>query len=219
MDRVWELRPEFVEGLVITLRLAAGGLLIGGALGLAIGTVLYVTRSRGIRPSQPVSLVSNVAVNFMRPIPFILLVIALQPVSRWFGINGISEWHALVAIVFGSTFGISRIVEQNLVSVDPGVLEAARAMGASRWRVVWTVLLPEARGSLILGFTYALVAIVDMTAIVGIMGVHSLGYVALTYGLRQFNWSVTAVAILLIIVIVQIGQFGGNAWARRVLRR
>lgn len=219
MDRVWELRPEFIEGLIVTLRLAAGGLLIGGALGLAIGTALYVTRARGIRPNRPVSLVLNLAVNFMRPIPFILLMIALQPVSRWFGVNGISEWHALIAIVFGSTFGIARIVEQNLVSVDPGVLEAARAMGASRSRVVWTVLLPEARGPLILGFTYALVAIIDMTAIVGVIGVHSLGYVALTYGLRQFDWTVTAVAILLIIIIVQIGQFAGNAWARKVLRR
>jgi D-methionine transport system permease protein len=219
MDRVWELRPEFVEGLLVTLRLAAGGLLIGGALGLLIGTGLYVSRTRGILPSRPVSLGLNVAVNFMRPIPFVLLAIALQPVSRWFGISGISESHALVAVVFGSTFGIARIVEQNLVAVDPGVLEAARAMGASRWRVVWTVLLPEARGSLILGFTYALVAIVDMTAIVGIIGVHSLGYVALTYGLRQFDWTVTAVAILIIILIVQIGQFAGNAWARRVLRR
>lgn len=219
MDRVWELRPEFVEGLVVTLRLAAGGLLIGGFLGLLIGSALYVTRARGIFPSRPVSTVLNVAVNFMRPIPFVLLTIALQPVSRWFGISGISEGHALVAVVFGSTFGIARIVEQNLVSVDPGVLEAARAMGASRARVVRTVLLPEARGSLILGFTYALVAIVDMTAIVGIIGVHSLGYVALTYGLRQFDWTVTAVAILLIIIIVQIGQFAGNAWAKRVLRR
>lgn len=219
MDRVWELRPEFVEGLIITLRLAAGGLVIGGAIGLVIGTALYVSRARGILPSRPVSLSLNVLVNFMRPIPFILLIIALQPVSRWVGINGISEGHALVAIVFGSAFGISRIVEQNLVAVDPGVLEAARAMGASRWRVVWSVLLPEARGSLILGFTYALVAIVDMTAIVGIIGVHSLGYVALTYGLRQFDWTVTAVAILVIVVIVQIGQFAGNAWARKVLRR
>jgi D-methionine transport system permease protein len=216
MDRVVELRPEFVEGLIVTLRLAAAGLFVGGAIGLVIGAALYVSRTRGIVPSRPVSLVLNVLVNFMRPIPFVLILIVLQPVSRWFGI---SEGHALVTVVFGSAFGIARIVEQNLVAVDPGVLEAARAMGASRWRVVWSVLLPEARGSLILGFTYALVAIVDMTTLVGIIGVHSLGYVALTYGLRQFDWTVTAVAILVIIAIVQIGQFAGNAWARRVLRR
>lgn len=219
MDRVWELRSEFVDGFVTTLWLAGGGLLVGGFIGLVIGTALYITRSRGIVPSRPVSLVLNLLVNFMRPIPFVLLAIALQPVSRWFGISGISNWHALVAIVFASTFGIARIVEQNLVSVDPGVLEAARAMGASRWKVITTVLLPEALGPLILGFTFALVAIVDMTAIVGIVGADSLGKVALTYGLKQFDWTVVAVAILLVIVIVQIGQFTGNALARKVMRR
>jgi D-methionine transport system permease protein len=219
LDRVVELRPEFLEGLWVTLWLAGAGVVIGGAVGLALGTALYVSRGRGIVPSRSVSIALNVLVNFMRPIPFILLVIALQPLSRWIGISGIGEGHALVAIVFGSAFGIARIVEQNLVAVDPGVLEAARAMGASRWKVIWTVLLPEARGPLILGFTYALVAIVDMTAIVGVIGAKSLGYVALTYGLRQFNWTVTAVAIVMIIVIVQIGQFAGNAVARRVMRR
>lgn len=219
MDRVWELRSEFVDGLVGTLWLAGAGLVVGGLIGLAIGTGLYVTRARGIVPSRTVSLVLNFLVNFMRPIPFVLLAIALQPVSRWLGISGISNWHALIAIVFASTFGIARIVEQNLVSVDPGVLEAARAMGASRWKVITTVLLPEALGPLILGFTFALVAIVDMTAIVGIIGADSLGKVALTYGLKQFNWTVTAVAILLVIVIVQIGQFAGNALARKVMRR
>lgn len=219
MDRVWELRSEFVDGLVNTLWLAGAGLVVGGFIGLVIGTGLYVTRSRGIVPSRPVSVVLNFLVNFMRPIPFVLLAIALQPVSRWLGISGISNWHALIAIVFASTFGIARIVEQNLVSVDPGVLEAARAMGASRWKVITTVLLPEALGPLILGFTFALVAIVDMTAIVGIIGADSLGKVALTYGLKQFDWTVTAVAILLVIIIVQIGQFAGNALARKVMRR
>lgn len=219
MERVWELRSEFIEGLWGTLYLSAGGLLIGGLIGLIIGTSLYITRSRGIVPNRAVSVVLNFLVNFMRPIPFVLLAIALQPVSRWFGISGISNWHALIAIVFASTFGIARIVEQNLVSVDPGVLEAARAMGASRWKVITTVLLPEALGPLILGFTFALVAIVDMTAIIGIIGADSLGKVALTYGLKQFDWTVTAVAILLVIVIVQIGQMAGNALARKVMRR
>lgn len=219
MDRVWELRGEFLEGLWTTLWLAGGGIVIGGIIGLVIGTALYVTRGGGIAPHRGVNVVLNVLVNFMRPIPFILLAMALQPVSRWFGIPGIGNEHALVAIVFASAFGIARIVEQNLVSVDPGVLEAARAMGASRWKVITTVLVPEALGPLILGFTFALVAIVDMTAIVGVVGADSLGKVALTYGLKQFNWTVTAVAILLVIIIVQVGQFAGNALARKVLRR
>lgn len=219
MDRVWELRSEFIDGTWVTLWLSASGLLIGGFIGLVIGTGLYVTRAGGIAPQRAVNSVLNVLVNFFRPIPFILLAMALQPVSRFFGISGIGNGQALVAIVFASAFGIARIVEQNLVSVDRGVLEAARSMGASRWRVVRTVLLPEALGPLILGFTFALVAIVDMTAIVGVVGADSLGKVALTYGLKQFDWTVTAVAILVVILIVQIGQFAGNALARKVMRR
>lgn len=219
MDRVWELHPQFIDAFFVTLYLAGAGLAIGGLLGLIIGTVLYVTRSGGIWPNRAVHVVLNVLVNFMRPIPFILLAVLLQPVSRSVGISGVSNEHAVVAIVFASAFGIGRIVEQNLVSVDPGVLEAARSMGASRWRVITTVLLPEALGPLVLGFTFALVAIVDMTAIVGVIGADSLGKVAMTYGFKQFDWWVTAAAVLLVILIVQIGQFAGNALARKIMRR
>lgn len=216
---VIDLRGEFATAFVETLFLAGVGLLAGGVLGLIIGTTLYATRGGGIAPNRIVHVVLNVLVNFFRPIPFILLAVSLQPLSRSIGIEGIGNGHAIVAIVVGSAFGIGRIVEQNLVSVDPGVLEAARSMGASRWRVVRTVLLPEALGPLILGFTFALVAIVDMTAIVGVIGAGGLGNVALTFGYKQFEPVVTWSAVLLVILIVQAGQFAGNALARRVLRR
>ncbi|WP_235497359.1 ABC transporter permease subunit, partial [Aeromicrobium sp. Leaf272] len=158
MDRVLELRGEFVSEFFVTLYLAGAGLLLGGLLGLVLGTTLYVTRRGGIWPNAVANTLLNVVVNFFRPIPFILLAIALQPFVREVGIRGIGNEFAIIAIVVASMFGIGRIVEQNLVSVQPGVLEAARAMGASRLRVVLTVLLPEAFGPLILGFTFAVVA-------------------------------------------------------------
>lgn len=219
MDRVLELRGQFLSDFFVTLYLAGAGLLLGGLLGLVLGTALYVTRRGGIWPNAVANTVLNLVVNFFRPIPFILLAIALQPFARELGIRGIGNGFAIIAIVVASMFGIGRIVEQNLVSVQPGVLEAARAMGASRLRVVMTVLLPEAFGPLILGFTFAVVAIVDMTAIVGVIGADGLGNLALTFGLRQFNGYVTWTAIFLVILIVQVLQFGGNAWARKVLRR
>lgn len=218
-EPVIELQSQFVSAFGETLFLAGSGLVLGGFLGLVIGTTLYVTRAGGIAPSGVISFVLNVVVNFFRPIPFILLAVALQPFSRAIGVDGIGTGHAVVAIVFGSAFGVGRIVEQNLVSVDPGVLEAARSMGASRWQVIRTVLLPEAFGPLILGFTFALVAIVDMTAIVGTIGAGGLGQLALTEGYRQFEPVVTWTALVIVILIVQAGQFAGNALARRVLRR
>ena len=219
MDRVRELGPELLVATWETIYLVALGLTLGGLLGLLIGTVLYVTRAGGILPQRVVNVLLNLVVNVFRPIPFILLAVGLQPVSRALLGTGIGNTAAVVAIVAGSAFGIGRIVEQNLVSVDPGVLEAARAMGAGRLRVVLTVLLPEAFGPLILGYAFAFVAIVDMTAVVGTLGGGGLGNLALTYGYRQFNPWVTWTAIGLVIVIVQVGQFLANAAARRVLRR
>lgn len=219
MDRVLELSPQFLQATIETVVLVAVGVTVGGLLGLAIGTGLYVSRKGGLVSNVPVNLVLNVLVNFFRPIPFILLAVGLQPLVRQvFGV-GIGNVAAAAVIVFAATFGIARIVEQNLVAVPPGVLEAARAMGASRTRVIFTVLLPEAFGPLILGLTFAFVAIVDMTAIVGTIGAGGLGNLALQYGYRQFNPAVTWSAILIVIVIVQVGQFAGNAAARKVLRR
>ncbi|RLV55058.1 ABC transporter permease [Aeromicrobium phragmitis] len=219
MDRVIELGPQFLEATIETIVLVAVGVTVGGLLGLIVGTGLYVTRKGGLLSNGVVNLLLNIVVNVFRPIPFILLAVGLQPfVRQVFGV-GIGNVAAAVVIVFAAAFGIARIVEQNLVSVPPGVLEAARAMGASRTRVIFTVLLPEAFGPLILGYTFAFVAIVDMTAIVGTIGAGGLGNLALQYGYRQFNPWVTWSAILIVIVIVQLGQFAGNAGARKVLRR
>lgn len=219
MDRVAELQSEFLAATWETLYMVAFALTFGGLLGLAIGTTLYVTRSGGIAPSRVVNVVLNLLVNIFRPIPFILLAVGIQPFSRWLVGTGIGNTAAIVALVFGSAFGIGRIVEQNLVSTSPGVLEAARAMGAGRLRVVFTVLLPESFGPLVLGYAFAFVAIVDMTAVVGAIGGGGLGNLALTYGYRQFNPWVTWTAIAIVIVIVQVGQFAGNALARKALRR
>ena len=219
MDRVLELRGELLTAVWETIYLVAGGLALGGLLGLAIGTGLYVTRRGGVAPQPVVNVLLNVVVNTFRPIPFILLAVGLQPIARELFGTGIGNTMGLVAIVFGSAFGIGRIVEQNLVSVPLGVLEAARAMGAGRLRVIFTVLLPEAFGPLILGLAFAFVAIVDMTAIIGTVGGGGLGNFALVYGYRQFNPWVTWSAIAIVIVIVQLGQFAANAAARKVLRR
>jgi D-methionine transport system permease protein len=219
MDRVRELGPEFLTATWETIYLVAFGVTIGGFVGLVVGTTLYVTRKGGILPQRFVHVLLNVVVNLFRPIPFILLAVGLQPLSRALLGTGIGNTAAVVAIVFGSAFGIGRIVEQNLVSVPPGMLEAARSMGAGRLRVILTVLLPEAFGPLILGYAFAFVAIVDMTAVVGTVGGGGLGNLALTYGYRQFNPWVTWTAIGIVIVLVQLGQFAANAAARRVLRR
>ncbi len=219
MERLIELDSLFADAAVQTLYMVAITLLAGGLGGLLLGLLLYTTRPGGIAPSRPVHVGVNLLVNFFRPIPFVIFIAAVQPAARVVVGIGIGNRALIFALSLAAAFGISRIVEQNLVSVDPGVLEASRAMGAGRLRTVLTVLLPEALGPLILGYTFALVAIVDMTAIAGVVGGGGLGAFALNYGYRQFEPVVTWAAVLVIIAFVQLFQFAGNRLARAAMRR
>ena len=122
-------------------------------------------------------------------------------------------------MIVAASFGIARIVEQNLVSIDPGVIEAARAMGASPWQIIRTVIIPEALGPLVLGYTFAFIAVVDMSAMAGYVGGGGLGNFAITYGYQAFDWNVTWVATAVIIVIVQVAQLFGNWLSKKIMRR
>lgn len=219
MDRLIELDSLLWEATLETLFIVAITLGIGGLGGLLLGVVLYSTRPGGIAPQRTVNVVVNLLVNFFRPIPFVVFIAAAQPLARLVVGIGIGNRAIIFALSLAAAFGISRIVEQNLVSVDPGVLEASRAMGAGKLRTILTVLLPEALGPLILGYTFALVAIVDMSAVAGVIGGGGLGAFALTYGYRQFDPVVTWAAVLIIIAFVQVCQFAGNRLARNALRR
>lgn len=219
MDRLVELDSLLWEATLETLLIVAITLGIGGLGGLLLGLLLYTTRAGGIAPSRVVNVTVNLLVNFFRPIPFVIFIAAAQPLARLVVGIGIGNRAIIFALSLAAAFGISRIVEQNLLSVDPGVLEASRAMGAGRLRTILTVLLPEALGPLVLGYTFALVAIVDMSAVAGVVGGGGLGAFALTYGYRQFEPVVTWAAVLIIIALVQLCQFAGNRLARKALRR
>lgn len=211
-DLVW-------QNTVATLWIVALVMLIGGLLGLLLGIGLYVSRPGGLYQNRVVSVVLNVLVNFFRPIPFVILIAAVQPAARAVVGTGIGNRALVFAMVVGSMFAIARIVEQNLVTVQPGVIEAARSMGASRLRILRTVALPEALGPLVLGYTFAFVAVIDMQAIASVIGGDGIGGFALQYGYRQFDTVVTWTAVVIIVVIVQLVQFGGNRLARHFLRR
>ena len=219
MDRLQELQSLFWESTWETLYIVGFALVLGGLGGLILGIALYVTRRGGILANAPVSFVLNIVVNFFRPIPFVIFIAAVQPFARVVVGTGIGNPAIIFALTLAAAFGISRIVEQNLVTVDPGVIEAARSVGAGRARIVRTVVLPEALGPLVLGYTFAFVALVDMTAVAGVIGGGGLGNFALQYGFRQFDTVVTWTAVIAIVVLVQVVQLAGNSAARRILRR
>ncbi len=219
MDSLIDLMPEFWKAAGETLYIVGFTLFFGGLGGLLVGLGLYLTRAGSILANKPVFVVLNLFVNIVRPIPFIIFLAAAQPLARMVVGTGIGNNAIIFTISLAASFAMGRIVEQNLLTVTPGVIEAARSVGAGPLRIIFTVLLPEALGPLILGYTFIFVALVDMSAVAGYVGGGGLGNFALLYGYRQFNPVVTWAAVLLIIVLVQLVQFLGNGLARRAFRR
>ncbi len=126
---------------------------------------------------------------------------------------------AVFPMTIAASFVIARVVENNLVSIDPGIIEAAKAMGASPLQIIFGVLIPEALGPLILGLTFITVGLIDFSAMAGTVGGGGLGDLAMTYGYQRFDASVMLVTIVILIVLVQIAQFAGNVISRKFLRR
>lgn len=221
MDKLLSLLADgkFLQATYETLVYVTFAMVIGGLIGLVIGVALTVTRQGGVLQNSVVYAVLNFIVNFFRPIPFIILIAALQPLARVVVGTGIGDPALIFALVFAASFGISRLVEQNLLTVPPGAIEAARAMGAGPLRIIVTVLIPEGLGPLVLGYTFAIIAVVDMSAMAGLIGAGGLGNFALQYGYRQFNPWVTWAAVFIVIALVQLVQLLGNLIARRLLRR
>jgi D-methionine transport system permease protein len=220
MNRDWsELSPILWESVRETLYIVGVTVGVGGLLGLVLGVLLYATRRGNLLENVVVFTVLNVAVNVVRPIPFIIFITAVGPVTLAVVGTTIGNDAVIFAMSIMATFVTARIVEQNLVATDPGVIEAARAMGASRLRILVTVLVPEALAPLILGYTFLLIGIVDMSALAGYVGGGGLGNFAIVYGYQRFNWEVTLVTVMVIIGMVQLAQLLGNWLARKALHR
>ena len=213
------LGPQLLTSIGETLYMVVVTMIIAGFLGLVFGVALYVTRPGGIYANRPLNTAINLIVNFVRPIPFIILLAALGPLTETVIGTRLGQNAAIFAMTIAALFAVARIVEQNLMSVDPGVIEAARSMGVSRFRIITTVILPEALGPLILGYTFIFIAVIDMSAMAGYIGGGGLGDFAIVYGYRAFEWEVTVVATLIIIVLVQAAQFFGNWLSSKVMRR
>ncbi|MBN9156390.1 methionine ABC transporter permease [Microbacterium sp.] len=219
MDRLIELLPDFWQAALETLYMTTFALAMAGVIGTVIGIGLYVTRPGGLMANRPLSILISFLVNFIRPIPFVIFIAVLQPFTRIVIGTGIGINAGAFAIGVAASFAIGRIVEQHLVSVSPGVIEAARSMGAGPWRILLTVAMPEALGPLILGYTFIVVALIDMTAMAGLVGGGGLGAFAQVYGFRQFEPVVMWAAIILIVLFVHLVQTFGTWLARRIMRR
>ncbi|MFC0300330.1 methionine ABC transporter permease [Virgibacillus soli] len=211
--------PRIVEATGETLTMVIATLIFGSIIGITFGLLLFVTRENHILENKFVFQILNLLVNMIRPIPFIIFLVAISQLTRLVIGTTIGTAAAIFPMTIVASFTVARVVENNLVSIDPGVIEAAQAMGASPLRIIFTVLIPEALGPLILGLTFVSVGLIDFSAVAGTVGGGGLGHVAMTYGYQRFDGSVMLVTVLILIAMVQLAQWLGNTLSKKIMRR
>lgn len=184
--------------------------LIAYALGLPIGILLVVTADDGIRPLPTVNRALGVAVNILRSVPFLILLVCVLGLTRFLVGTTIGTKAVIPPLVIAAAPFVGRLVEGSLREIDHGVIEAAQSMGATNWQIITRVLLPESLPSLLNGASIATTTILSYSAMAGAVGGSGLGAVAINYGYHRFQTDVMWVAVILLVIIVQIIQATGN---------
>ncbi|MEE0867055.1 MAG: methionine ABC transporter permease [Clostridia bacterium] len=193
--------------------------LISYVIGLPLGILICVTDKDGIHPIGWLNKVLGVFVNIFRSIPFIILMVAVLPVAKFVVGTCLGNRAMMVTLVIAASPYVARMVESSIKEVDKGVIEAAQAMGTSSFKIIYKVLIPEAKPSLITGCVISMVTILGYSAMAGTIGGGGLGQIAISYGYQRFNNDIIWACVVLIIIIVQIIQEIGMYIARKTDKR
>lgn len=193
-----------------SIYMIAIALLIGTVVGIPLGVLLVLTRDDGILKNRPIFFVLNNVINFIRSIPFVILLIFIMPFTRALMGTTIGSTAAIVPLVAYISPYLARLVENSLLEVDKGIIEAAESMGATTFQIIWHFLLPEALGSLVLALTTGTIGLIGASAMAGIIGGGGVGDLALTHGYQRMNTPLMVVTVIILVVFVQLIQSLGN---------
>lgn len=202
-----------------TLYMVGLSSLIAYIIGIPLGVALVVTDKDGIHPVPAFSKIAGVIVNLLRSVPFIILLAMVMPVTRFLVGKTIGANAAVVPLVIAAAPYISRMVEASLKEVDAGVIEAAKSMGASTWQIIFKVLLPESKPSLLLGAAISITTILGYSAMAGTVGAGGLGDVAIRYGYHRYQADMMLVTVVILVIITQVIQEVITRCARRSDKR
>lgn len=210
---------QILEAVWETIAMVSFSLLFSVVIGIVLGVLLVITRE-GHLWQQPVLFnILNVTVNIVRSVPFIILLVAVIPLTRLIVGTSIGTAAAIVPLVIYAGPYIARLIENSLLEVDPGVMEAAEAMGATPTQIIIRFIIPEALGSLILGITIATIGLVGASAMAGAIGGGGLGDLAIAFGYQRFDTAVMFITVVILIIMVQGIQSIGNFIAKKIRRR
>lgn len=184
-------------------------------IGLPLGVILAITDKEGITPCAPVYAVLGFVVNVLRSVPFLILMVTIQPLTRAIVGTILGSTATIVPLVVGAAPFIARMVESSLKEVDAGVIEAATSIGCSPWQIVVKVLIPEAKPSLLMGAAISITTILGYSAMAGFVGGGGLGAVATNYGYYRYQSDIMLVVVAILVILVQIFQEVGMRISRR----
>lgn len=210
------LAPQLAEATWDTLYMVGVSTVLTVLIGVPLGVLLTVTAPGALSPRPALHRALGVVVNLGRSLPFIILLVLVAPVTRSIVGTTIGSTATIVPLTIGAVPFLARLVETSLREVSSGKVEATLAMGARRRDVVRTVLLPEALPSLVAGGTVTVVALISYSAMAGAIGGGGLGDFAIRYGYQQFRTDITLTTVVLLLALVQLLQWAGDRWARRL---
>lgn len=209
----------FLQGTVDTLIMTCVATILAYVIGIPLGILLVVTSPNGLRPNRVISTIVGWIVNIGRSVPFIILLVALIPFTRFIVGTSLGVPGAVVPLVVTAAPFAARMVEQSLEETDSGLVEAAQSFGASTWQIVWKVYLKETLPSLVRGAAITFVTLFGYSAMAGTVGAGGLGDIAIRYGYQRFQTDVMIFAVLLCIVLVIVFQAIGDVTARKIDKR
>jgi D-methionine transport system permease protein len=214
-----QLGPQIWKASLDTLYMVGVSTFFTLLLGLPLGILLIITDRDGLVPVRWLNLILGFIVNLGRSLPFVILLIAILPFTRFLVGTTIGSKAAIVPLAISAIPFFARISETSLREVDKGLIEAAQAMGCTIWQIIVKVLLPESLPSLVLGTAITIISLIGYSAMAGTIGGGGLGDLAIRYGYQRFQTEVMVITVILLIVMVQVVQWLGNLLARSLSHR
>lgn len=214
-----QLIDLLLTGTTDTLIMVGVSAIVAFLIGLPMAVVLVSTSEHGIYPSKPINQALGWVVNITRSVPFLILMVALIPLTRWIVGTSYGVWAAVVPLTLAATPFFARIAEVSLREVDQGLIEAAQAIGFNRKQIIWHVLLPEALPGIVAGFTVTLVTMINSSAIAGAIGAGGLGDIAYRYGYQRFDMQIMLAVIVVLVILVMLIQTAGDTLSNQLDKR
>ena len=214
-----QLIDLLISGTIDTLLMVGVSALVAFLIGLPLAVILVSTSEHGIYPSKSINQSIGWVVNITRSIPFLILMVALIPITRFLVGTSYGVWAAVVPLTLAATPFFARIAEVSLREVDHGLIEAAQAIGCNRKQIIWHVLLPEALSGIVAGFTVTIVTMINSSAIAGAIGAGGLGDIAYRYGYQRFDMQIMLAVIFVLVVLVMLIQATGDTLSAQLDKR